>query len=252
MSRISVVIPAYRASETLQDTIRSIVVQTYPPFEVIVVLDGPDDECVRLFRNANFPAYVKLIELPHNVGVASARNNGIKISRGDYIALCDADDVWHPQKLEVQFNYARKGYTLIGSQAHRFKNSKELAFKKTNPSCCKSFQKVRRNHLRAFNPFYTSSLMFDRKLISEVQFDATCQQEDYQFLIDVFNSNNLLAAIDKRKLIGYRVVANSRSGGVFYSAINNFILRRKNYGLNIAVLLSPLYLLNVIRKRYLI
>ena len=113
MSRISVVIPAYRASETLQATIRSIVVQTYPPFEVIVVLDGPDDECVRLFRNANFPAFVKLIELPHNVGVASARNNGIKVSQGDYIALCDADDVWHPQKLEVQFNYARKGYTLI-------------------------------------------------------------------------------------------------------------------------------------------
>ena len=252
MSRISVVIPAYRASATLEATIRSIVAQTYPPFEVIIVLDGPDHECVRLFKNANFPAYVNLIELPHNVGVATARNNGIKVSQGDYIALCDADDVWHPQKLEVQLNYVINGYTLIGSQAHRFTNSKKLKFKKTNPTCCKSFQKVHRNHLRAFNPFYTSSLMFDRKLISEVQFDATCQQEDYQFLIDVFNGNNLLAAIDKRKLIGYRVIANSRSGGVFYSAMNNFILRRKNYGLNIAVLLSPLYLLNVIRKRYLI
>ena len=251
MSRISVVIPAYQAYETLESTIRSIVAQTYPPFEVIVVLDGPDDECVRLFRNANFPAYVKLIELPDNVGVSLARNNGIKVSRGDYIALCDADDVWHPQKLEVQFNYARKGYTLIGSQAQRFTNTQELKFKKTNPTWCKSFQNVRHKHLRAFNPFYTSSLMFDRKLICEVQFDATCQQEDYQFLIDLFNSKNLLAAIDKRKLIGYRVVANSRSGGVFYSAMNNFLLRRKNYGLKIAVLFSPLYLLNVIRKRYL-
>lgn len=252
MSRISVVIPAYRASKTLPTTIRSIVAQTYPPFEVVVVLDGPDDECVRLFRDAKFPAYVKLIELPRNVGVASARNKGIKFSRGDYIALCDADDVWHPQKLEVQFNYAIKGYTLIGSQAYRFTNPKKLKFKKTNPTCCTSFQNVRRNHLRAFNPFYTSSLMFDRKLICEIQFDATCHQEDYQFLIDVFNSNNILAAIDKRKLIGYRIVVNSRSRGILYSAINNFTLRRKNYGLNIAVLFLPLYLLNVIRKRYFI
>ena len=85
---------------------------------------------MKLFRNANFPAYVKLIELPQNVGVATVRNNGIKASRGDYIALCDADDVWHPQKLEVQFNYAIKGYTLIGSQAYRFTNPKKLKFKK--------------------------------------------------------------------------------------------------------------------------
>ena len=61
MSRISVIIPAYRASETLESTIKSIVAQSYPPFEVIVVLDGPDEESVRLFRTANFPEYVKLI-----------------------------------------------------------------------------------------------------------------------------------------------------------------------------------------------
>ena len=250
MSRISVIIPAYRASETLESTIKSIVAQSYPPFEVIVVLDGPDEESNRLFRTANFPEYVKLIKLPNNVGVASARNNGITVSQGDYIALCDADDVWHPQKLEIQLNYAAKGYTLVGSQAQRFRKSEELKFKKTNPTCCKSFRKVRRKHFRAFNPFYTSSLMFDRKLIFEVKFDANCQQEDYQFLIDLFNSNNLLAAIDKRKLIGYRVVGNSRSGNIFYSAINNFMLRKKNFGIKVAIFLLPLYFLNVIRKRH--
>ena len=92
--------------------------------------------------------------------------------------------------------------------------------------------------------------MFDRKLIFEVKFDANCQQEDYQFLIDLFNSNNLLAAIDKRKLIGYRVVGNSRSGNIFYSAINNFMLRKKNFGIKVAIFLLPLYFLNVIRKRH--
>ena len=250
MFKISVVIPAFRAAATIEATIRSIVAQTYQPFEVIVVLDGPDFEIAQLFGAADFPAYVKLLELQDNVGVANARNKGIKISQGDYIALCDADDVWHPQKLEAQIQYALNGYNLIGSQAHRFTNTRALKFQEINPASLEFYQKVQRQALRAFNPFYTSSLLMDRKLICQCEFDPTCQQEDYQFLIDVFKTSDLLAVIDRRKLIGYRLLPNSRSGSIFFSAMNNFGIRRKNYGFRVAISLLPLYLLNVIIKRY--
>ena len=250
MSRVSVIIPVYNASATLEATIRSIVAQTYQPFEVIVVLDGPDDEIIQLFEVAEFPAYVRLVELQNNAGVANARNKGIQASRGDYIALCDADDVWHPQKLEVQLQYALNGYSLIGSQAHRFSNTKELMFQKTNLTTLDSSKRIQRHQLKAFNPFYTSSLLFDRKLITQVEFDCESQQEDYQFLIDVFCGDKVAAVVDKRKLIGYRIVINSRSGSIFYSAMNNFIIRRKNFGLGLALIFTPLYIINVIHKRY--
>lgn len=250
MCSISVVIPAFRASKTIETTINSIVNQTYLPLEVFVVLDGPDEKFTEVFKNANFPSYIRLVQLPQNVGVASARNEGVIRSHGDYIALCDADDVWHPQKLEIQVSYAKKGYKLIGTQAIRFEEASELSFPEIKRKNCDEYQLVESRHIMVYNPFYTSSLLFDRKMFCDVQFDHTCPQEDYQFLIDLFSSRKFSAVIDKRRLLGYRIVAHSRSGNILQSAINSFFVRKNNFGLKVAIFKLPLYLSCVLRKRY--
>jgi len=250
MYSISVVIPAFRASKTIVATINSIVNQTYLPTEVLVILDGPDNEFIEVFKNANFPIYVRLEELSQNVGVASARNEGVLRSCGDYIALCDADDVWHPQKLEIQVSYIKKGYHLIGTQAIRFEEASELIFREIERKNIKKYQEVQSQDLKAYNPFYTSSLIYDRKMFCDVQFNETCPQEDYQFLIDIFDRRNFLAVIVKRRLLGYRILANSRSGNILYSAMNSFFLRKKNFGLKVAIFNLPLYVFNVLHKRF--
>src|ERR1700728_1366179 len=101
MSRdsVSVIIPYYRAQETIARAVRSVLTQTYPPSEIIVVADGsPDDPSEEL---KGFGSAVTLIR-KRNGGAASARNSGIDHAQGEWIAFLDADDHWEPSKLERQ------------------------------------------------------------------------------------------------------------------------------------------------------
>jgi glycosyltransferase involved in cell wall biosynthesis len=101
---VSVVIPAYRAARTVAAAVGSALAQTRPPAEVVVVDDGsPDDIAGALTRYA---CRVTLLRQP-NGGVAVARNRGVAATRGDVVAFLDADDVWHPRKLELQLEVLR-------------------------------------------------------------------------------------------------------------------------------------------------
>jgi glycosyltransferase involved in cell wall biosynthesis len=99
MKTVSVIIPAYNYGRYLRDAIDSALAQTYPPLEVIVVDDGSTDETQSVV--AAFGDRIRTMRQA-NAGVAVARNNGIQMARGEYIALLDSDDIWMPRKLELQ------------------------------------------------------------------------------------------------------------------------------------------------------
>jgi len=99
--KISVVIPAYNSAEFLPMAIESALKQSYPPHEVIVVDDGSTDDTREVV--ARYP--VRYIA-QENRGLSGARNTGIRHAAGEWIALLDADDWWHPDKLEAQAQIA--------------------------------------------------------------------------------------------------------------------------------------------------
>ncbi|WP_207060994.1 glycosyltransferase family A protein [Motiliproteus sp. SC1-56] len=98
---VSVVIPAYNASTFISETLDSVLAQSEPPLEVIVVNDGSTDNTPKLIAD-HYPQ-VKLINQA-NGGVSRARNAGLAACRGDYIALVDADDLWEANKLARQLD----------------------------------------------------------------------------------------------------------------------------------------------------
>ncbi len=111
---ISVVVPAYNAVPTLDETMRSVLRQTHAELEVIVVDDGSKDATRQMADAfAAQDARVRVISKP-NGGVAAARNTGIDAARGDYVALLDADDLWHPDKLRRQLELFHKGPSTLG------------------------------------------------------------------------------------------------------------------------------------------
>jgi glycosyltransferase involved in cell wall biosynthesis len=95
--RISVVIPTHNRAHTLQRCLDSVLKQSEPADEVIVVDDGSDDDSLEVL--ARFPD-IDLIR-QENKGVSAARNSGIEAASGDWIALLDSDDEWLPHKLET-------------------------------------------------------------------------------------------------------------------------------------------------------
>lgn len=97
---VSVVIPAYNFGAFLPETIRSVREQTHPDVEIVVVDDGSTDETPEVLKRVEGPD-LRWRHTP-NRGVSAARNLGIELAEGDYVAFLDADDLWLPEKLERQ------------------------------------------------------------------------------------------------------------------------------------------------------
>jgi glycosyltransferase involved in cell wall biosynthesis len=96
---ISVIIPTYNRAEILPRALKSVLSQTFPPDEIIVIDDGSTDETATIVNN-DFPEVQYIYQ--ENLGVSTARNTGIAHSGCDWIALLDSDDEWLPAKLQKQ------------------------------------------------------------------------------------------------------------------------------------------------------
>ncbi len=99
LSSISCIVPAYNAEKFIAPALESILAQTHPPVEVIVIDDGSTDATPELVRAFGDP--VRYVIQPGR-GLPSARNYGVELARSDLIASLDADDLWHPDKLMQQ------------------------------------------------------------------------------------------------------------------------------------------------------
>jgi len=109
--KISIVIPAYNAELYLRTAIESCLNQTCPPHEIVVVDDGSTDGTAAVA--ASFSGRVRLVSLPNNMGLPTARNRGVQASAGDWIAFLDADDWFLPDKLERQRRCAQENRQAV-------------------------------------------------------------------------------------------------------------------------------------------
>jgi len=96
---ISVIVPTYNRAELIASTLKSIIQQTYRPSEIIVVDDGSSDDTEAVVDG--FGQSVKYTRI-ENSGECRARNIGVQISSSPWVAFCDSDDLWHPEKLMLQ------------------------------------------------------------------------------------------------------------------------------------------------------
>ena len=105
---MSIITPCYNGAKYIEETIDSVIAQTYKNWEMLIVDDGSRDDSAQIVtKYCEKEERIKLIS-QENAGSAAARNNGIRNAQGQYIALLDADDLWHPQFLEKQINFMKK------------------------------------------------------------------------------------------------------------------------------------------------
>lgn len=105
MKKVSVIIPFYSRKDWLYEAVESAIAQTYSNIEIIVVNDGSKEDITDFldYYNDKIKYYYQL-----NQGVAAARNFGISVATGDYIAFLDSDDIWLPEKLEIQIAFMQR------------------------------------------------------------------------------------------------------------------------------------------------
>jgi glycosyltransferase involved in cell wall biosynthesis len=127
---VSVIIPMYDSKNTIVDSTKSVISQTYKgEIEIIIVNDGSKDGCEKLvyelIKNNATNRIIRLVN-KDNGGVSSARNRGIKEAKGEWIALLDSDDIWLPEKLQKQMDKINENQNIkfIGTN----RNSEQYPF----------------------------------------------------------------------------------------------------------------------------
>ena len=202
---VSVVIPCFRCANTIERAVISAVTQTLVPAEIILIDDASGDSTLeKLYELKNkLGDIIQVIGLSTNVGAGSARNIGWCHATQPYIAFLDSDDAWHPQKIEIQYNYMESNLDVMLT-GHTFKLVTDSNAGFANcPAKLDTAKKITLAHLLIKNPFVTPSVMLRAKIKSRFT-DGSRHVEDHRLWLEIaiekmviVKLNSQLAAIYK-------------------------------------------------------
>jgi glycosyltransferase involved in cell wall biosynthesis len=184
MVPVSVVIPCYRCSKTIERCVASVAAQSMLPLELLLVDDGSADETRAVLSDllSRYPSgWIRLVLLDQNVGAASARNIGWDAALGDFVAFLDSDDSWHPRKIELQYPYMKlRPDIVVSGHGHLQVDVAPIPLSLG----ISVFQQIPALYVLLKNPFITPSFMVRRDL--QFRFLAGRRyMEDHYFLMQV-------------------------------------------------------------------
>lgn len=204
MAEISIIMPAYNASDFIGETIQSVLAQSFADWELLITDDGSNDQTVEIIQQFSLnDSRVKLLKNEHGKGPAAARNNSINRSTGDYIAFLDSDDLWKPTKLETHLFFMKN----IGS---------DFSYTGYNHiSACGEFMKkievpesIGHKSLLTRNVIATATVMLRRAAFSDLTMPDFPRAQDFalwlKLLRQVPEANGLHAVLSD-----YRITPNT-------------------------------------------
>ena len=219
-TKISIIVPVFNAEKYLDRCIKSIYAQTLTDYEIILVNDGSKDDSLALCRKyAENDSRITVID-KENGGAGSARNKGIEIAKGEYLAFPDVDDWFEPDMYEELYALAKSGdYDIVFSGVNYYENNNSKLKYKSSVTCGNKAYKTQEECRKNIMDFFPTSTIFDvpwNKLYkrsvaieNNVRFADTKRCQDAMFNIDFYNALQSAASIDKAY---YNYIENTTEG----------------------------------------
>lgn len=210
---VSVIIPVYNAQRYIEETLMSVLKQTYKDVEIVVIDDCSKDksgEIVKALFEKNSNIVYHCME--QNGGVAVARNKGLELATGRYIAFLDSDDLWQDNKLEKQIAYMKehdKGFVFSAIEMMD-ENGNERKKKR------KIKTKVSYKVLLKNTVIPTSTVVIDRNKVADFKMPLMRSGQDYATWLMILRTGIVAYGLDEA-LVKYRVGSNSLSSNKFKS-----------------------------------
>ena len=203
---VSIITPSYNSEKFISETIESVINQTYPNWEMIIIDDqSTDKSCDIVEKYSADDPRIRLIKSEVNQGPALSRNTGIKESRGRYIAFLDSDDIWAKKKLELQIENLNRSEHSISFTSYECidENSQPLnRIIKAKPAISYS-DMLNYNHIGCLTAVY------DTKKTGKVYFE-NIGHEDYILWLSLIRQGHKAEGIDSI-LARYRIRGGSVS-----------------------------------------
>jgi glycosyltransferase involved in cell wall biosynthesis len=233
--KISIIVPVYNVEDYLRECIDSIRNQTYHNLEIILIDDESPDQCgIICDKYAQIDSRIKVIH-QNNTGVSGARNAGLDIATGKYVAFVDSDDMVHPQYIEFMHRAIRDSGSDIAYCGIASENI-------TPPPGLTADKNFAEQEVKAFaNPL---SLYFDewilpnvfnklisKTLIDETRFRAYKRAEDLLFCIEILKKAKCAAGLKRCNLYYYRQRVGSCMGDTSADSLVDLDARLEAYAL---------------------
>lgn len=211
---VSIITPVHNAESYLMQTVESALNQTYKNFEIVLVDDASKD-----FSRGLIKKYEKLdnrvtsVLLDENVGVANARNEGIRKAKGRYIAFLDSDDIWLETKLEEQIKFMKEKDIAFSHTAYEFIDENGEKFgKPIEVDDCIDY-----TDLLKLNSIGCLTVVIDRDKVQKIDMPKI-RHEDYATWLSILKQGHKAYGINK-VLALYRRTSTSLSGNKVKSAM---------------------------------
>ncbi len=237
---VSIITPAYNCEAYIEETIKTVLDQTYTDWEHIIVDDASTDSTADLIsRYADADARIRLIRLTENKGVANARNVALDLAQGDYIAFLDSDDKWKPGKLERHLKFMRRRQVNFSYTPYDVIDAKGTYIKEIVPKR----KEVSYRQLLQTNVMACCTIIVKRELLLGERMPSI-GHEDYAMWLNVLRHTGEKAVCFPENLSVYRKLSDSVSANKWKTIGWNYHIYHSHQGLG--VLQSCYYLMNFI------
>jgi teichuronic acid biosynthesis glycosyltransferase TuaG len=204
---IDIILPNFNSSEYIDETIKSIINQSFKQWRLIIVDDASDKKTKKILQKYKSNKKIKIFFLKSNKGDGFCRIFGIKKSKSKFIAFIDSDDIWRKNKLKFQYNFMNKykydfTYTAYTSF---FKKNNFVIKKKILPPYKLNYNKFIKNTSIA-----TSSMMINRKFVKNIKLSKSPNFEDFYLKCQILKKIEYAHCLNKL-LLDYRLRENSLS-----------------------------------------
>ena len=225
---ISVVIPYYKKKKFIEETIKSVLEQTYQNFEIIIVYDDVDHQDLPyLNKIKNFDKRINLFINKKNMGAGLSRNIAIDYSKGNFIAFLDSDDIWKESKLENQIEFMKKNSLIVSHTSYDIINKHK---KVISTRRARNFYAV--NDLLKSCDIGLSTVIISKKIKElDLQFPNLKTKEDFVLWLSILKKNIPIIAFTKN-LSYWRKLDNSLSTSVLQKLIDAYRVYNKHMNFN--------------------
>lgn len=245
---VSIIMPAYNLADYLEESINSVLEQTFPDFELIVINDSSTDKTAEVAEYlASCDSRMRVIHSDRNLGSAGARNLGLSASCAKYVAFLDGDDLWHPKKLEKQLSkISEHGVDLVYTAMQKIDADGRPfgAVQKVKDSV--DYGALLRNPLIG-----CSTVLLDYDAVGRIGMPDIKKRQDFAFWLKLLRRGAVASGLNE-PLTFYRVRAGSLSSNKCSAAHYTWQVYRRLEGLSVAQTIPCFssYIVHAIAKRF--
>ena len=233
---VSIVMPSYNTAEYIAETIESVKNQTYPYWELLIVDDCSTDNTDDVVAEYLSDARIRYLKNDINSGAAISRNYALREAKGKWIAFLDSDDVWLPEKLQLQIDFMLKNdYKFTCTDYRTRLNGTWLPYVYISPNV------ITKRKLTNYCYFSTITVMYDREYVGLVQVEDLKKRNDYAMWFQVIKKTPCYR-LPMCLSYYYKHTGSVSSGSKLRLVKYQYLLYRK--GLHKGTLASVYYTLN--------